>query len=277
MLLIERALVLAFILLSSIIVKKFSGYIVVRRFLLLFVFLLFSVISSASFAWHFPSLSQWWKGSLVSFGFSNSTGNTSLLSVNGALKLNYSRDYWSNHFQVSLDYGEDKGVVNRKAYFIENDLRRFLNKSQRNFLALTASNRVDYFSPFNYVSVIGAAYGRDFIRNDKVTLSGQLGPGLRHSKERDDGEVLNRVIAQPQVSFTWNITPKASFTQVLRAEIGNPYNYYTSTTSFNNKIMKRLATSISFWIEHYSALPPNSGADDKKTSTTTNIRLIYSF
>ena len=248
-----------------------------RRFILVLMVVALSVVSCVSFAWRLPSLGRWWRGSLVSFGFSNSTGNTQSLAVNGALKLVYSRNQWINNFQASLDYGEDKGVVNRKAYFIENDLRRFLNKSQRNFLAITASNRVDYFSPFTYVSVLGAAYGRDFIQNDTIVLSGQLGPGLRHSKERDDGEVLNRLIAQPQMGLTWNITSKASLVETIRAEIGNPYNYFTSTTSFNNKIMKHLATSISFWVEHYSTLPPNSGADDKKTSTTTSVRLIYSF
>ena len=218
-----------------------------------------------------------WLGSFASFGFSNLTGNTQVLSLNGEINLLYTKKKWTNQFNASLNYGEDRGSVNKKRYFFQDQANLFLGKGKKNYLSLLANNSIDYFSPYNYVTTIATAYGREIIQSKKLTLSAQTGPGFRRTKERVNGDVFNRLIVRPQIQMVWKITPDTHFVETASVEIGKPYRFYQSTTSLTNKILKHLATSISFQIEHYSSLPPNEKEDDKKTDTITNVSLVYTF
>jgi putative salt-induced outer membrane protein len=218
-----------------------------------------------------------WLGSFASFGFSNLTGNTRVLSLNGEINLLYTKKKWTNQFNSSINYGEDSGTVNKKKYFVQDQANYFLGEKEKNYLSLLANSSIDYFSPYNYVSVISTAYGREVIKSKKIVLSAQAGPGFRRTKERVGGSVFNRFIVRPQIQLVWKLTPDTHLVETASMEMGKPYQFYQSTTSLTNKILKHLATSISFQIDHYSSLPPNEKDDDKKTDTITNVSLVYTF
>lgn len=218
-----------------------------------------------------------WLGSFASFGFSNLTGNTQVMSLNGEVNLLYTKKKWTNQLNASLIYGEDRGSVNKKRYFFQDQANYFLGGKQKNYLSLLANNSIDYFSPYNYVTTVATAYGREIIQSKKLTFSAQAGPGFRRTKERVNNEIFNRIIIRPQVQAVWKITPNTNFVETASVEIGKPYRFYQSTTALTNKILKHLATSISFQFEHYSSLPPNEKDDDKKTDTITNVSLVYTF
>ena len=246
----------------------------IRSFLLGLCLTVFAISSWA----HAVKKRNYWKGSTASFGFNESTGNTNTSSLNGGLNIVYTQAHWKNTANLTANYGRDKGVLNQEKFFIQDQLNYAFDKKQTNFIYVNSNNTFDKFSPFVYQINNVAGYGRKIINSKKVILSVQAGPGWLHSRARNepiDG-IHNLLSFNPSTSFTWNISKNNTYNITATAQLAKPYSYYKLNTALTNNIFKHLATSLTFQLEYYSNLPPET-TKTFKLDTITSVNLVYTF
>ncbi len=217
-----------------------------------------------------------WDGSNISLGLNMTTGNTSTKSLTSSTIAKYTRERWQNTATVQLWNSEENGTTTKRKFFLQNQANYYFNANKTNFIFLNANDTIDHFSPYQYQLVALGGYGRTLVQNDKVTLAAQVGPGWRRNKERGTGKTTNNFVVSPQVDFDWKMTKNTTFSQNVRYDLGNPYNYLRAESSLTNKLMGNLAIAVNFILENYSKIPAGSSRKIK-TDTTTNIALVYTF
>lgn len=217
-----------------------------------------------------------WDGSNASFGFTWNTGNTNNKTINGSFNLIFKKDRWSNTANLGVQWQASNGVTSKDKYTLVNQTNYSFNKSLSSFVFGNLNYTMDHFSAYNYVVVAAAGYGRNIIKTPTFLFSAQAGPGLRHNKVREDGNINNNFVVTTQANMTWNITKAGTITETARYDWGQPYDYFQTVTAFTNKIIGNLAMQLSFELDYYSSIPPMS-SNTKKTDTTTALSLVYNF
>ncbi len=217
-----------------------------------------------------------WKGSNASFGFNDTSGNTNTISLNTGINLNYTRGRWQDAATFTTNYGKDSGTLSQEQYFMQNQLNYSISKNNANYIFANGNGTFDHFSPYTYQLNTSAGYGRRLFQKSDVTVDIQFGPGLGRTKERENNEINNNITANPQSTIAWQITKNSQLKEVASATYSKPFNYYKSVASLTTNILKHLATSVNFQVEHYSRIP-KTVQKTKKTDTTTSINLVYTF
>ncbi|MDF1655394.1 MAG: DUF481 domain-containing protein [Coxiellaceae bacterium] len=217
-----------------------------------------------------------WDGSSASLGANANTGNTRTATINAGFNLLYNNDPWSNTANLAVLWGKADGSVNKEKFTAVDQLNYSFHKQDKSFFFMNGDFTADRFSPYSYVFVGSAGYGRDLYRSQKIVLSAQAGPGWRRNEVRVDGDPNSHVIIVTQANFLWNVTDKGVFTELLRYDIGAPFDYFQTITAFQNKIIGNLAIQVSFELDYYSKIPPNS-TFTQKTDTISAVSLVYNF
>ncbi len=223
-----------------------------------------------------PVTKSVWDGSNAQFGFIKNTGNTDATTLTGGLNIKYVKNRWTDNAQALVGYGTSKGVTNKNQYTVSNQLNYAFNGELKNYMFFNASLNVNKFSPYSSQIILTPGYGRDIIKNDTLVWSAQLGAGLRRDQIAVDRTTTSSFVVSPLTTVTWNITRAGTLSESAGAALGHPYNQYTSTTSFMNKITKHFALQLSFQVQYVTSIPPGSN-NTKKTDTTSNVSLVYNF
>lgn len=217
-----------------------------------------------------------WDGTSASLGVNVSTGNTQSAVANGGFNLVYVKDPWSNTLNLGVLWGRADGSTNKEKFTAVDQMNYSFHKENKSFFFTNGDFTADRFSPYTYVFVSSAGYGRDLYHSEKLELSAQAGPGWRRNMVRVDQDTDNHVILVTQANMTWNITNKGSLTELLRFDYGTPFDYFQTITAFQNKIIGNLAVQISFELNYYSKIPPMSSYT-QKTDTISAVSLVYNF
>lgn len=217
-----------------------------------------------------------WDGTSASMGANVSTGNTRSAVANAGFNLIYAKDPWSNTFNLAALWGRANGSTNKEKFTAVDQMNYSFHKENKSFFFTNGDFTADRFSPYTYVFVGSAGYGRDLYRSEKFELSAQAGPGWRRNEVREDQDTDDHVILVMQSNMTWNITDKGSLTELLRYDYGAPFDYFQTITAFQNKIIGNLAVQISFELDYYSKIPPMS-TFTQKTDTISAVSLVYNF
>ncbi len=215
-----------------------------------------------------------WKGSSASLGFTINTGNTREVNGNAGFNIFFLKGRWQNEAEFTAQFGSSDNIVNKEKYYAQNQLNYAFNKKRSVFVFLNANGTVDKFSPFDYQFIGMGGFGKDIINTKKVLFSLQAGPGYRRNKITSTGVVTDQVVLSSTAKIIWNITKSAQFTQSVRYDIGDTYNYLYAVSAFSNRIIDHLAVQINFIVDNYSKIPPNS-KNTLNTDTTTTIALVY--
>ena len=152
-----------------------------------------------------------WKSS-AAVGVTLTRGNSETLMVNASL---LSQKKWGKSelaLGAGATYGEDSDTVNASA------LNGFV---QYNYLftdRLYAYKRVDALhddiASVTYRVTLSPGVGYYFIKNDKITLSGEVGPGVVFEKLYSEPERAYWTIRFGE-KFTWKISDRSRFWQML--------------------------------------------------------------
>lgn len=215
-----------------------------------------------------------WKGSNALVGWVQTTGNTNTANLNGQVTTIYTAPRWNNNMQIQGQFNRDNGVTSKEQYFFQNQFNYNLSETSKKYLFFNGNATMDLFSAYSYQVVLSAGYGCNLIKNDKVVLGVQAGPGLRRNKDRTTKQVDNNGVGTVSANFTWNMTKKTVFTQTATANLGTPYNYYKAVSALTAQIAGHWNWQLSYTLEHYSIIPPGSAFTDK-TNTTTSIGIVY--
>ena len=219
-----------------------------------------------------------WDGSDVNLGGVLNTGNTDSSSFTGGLELDYTKLQWTNTLNLAGQYGQSDGETNAQMYSLDNKTQYSLNNNSNinNYVYTETDTTVNQFSSYNYTSTLTLGYGRDWIKNDKYTISTSIAPGYNRSSIQNSNDIEDSWAAVATTNLLWNISSTAKITDVTKTSIYSSYWEVTSTATVNNKLNGSLSLLLSYAVTYYSEIP--EGTDyEYQTNTTTNISLSYSF
>ena len=210
-----------------------------------------------------------WKSS-VELGAVATSGNTEERNI----KFNgdTARDGESMKHKVHLDALRNSrgGITTAQKYYAyyQLDFKLADNHSLYGRLGYTD----DEFSGFNNQTDFTAGYARKLLDNDRATLDGSIGLGIR-SSELATGEREDESIVRIAFDYVYNISESAVFKQSLSSEIGSDSTISRSETSLSANISGNLAMKVALNINNNSEVPVGT----EKTDTETAITLVYSF
>ncbi|MFW6081433.1 MAG: DUF481 domain-containing protein [Desulfosalsimonas sp.] len=213
-------------------------------------------------------------------GYLMTSGNTETQNLNTKLGATREGTRWRHNLHAEALYSSEEDEDTGDD---ETTSQKFLLSGKTNYKFSKASSAYllglyedDRFSGYDYQATVSAGYARQFVKTDRMELSGEIGPGYRYSKLKDDeasdedeGEVILRVGG----FFSYRLGEASVFSQEVSVAAGDEKTITRSTTALRSRIAGNLAMKASYSIKHTSAVPP----DTEKTDTETAITLVYSF
>lgn len=206
-------------------------------------------------------------------------GNNNATHLNGSLLSEYQRLAFENSFRITglLSVGKN----NRTKYKERNAEKYTVTEaihytfSPQHFAYIRGEGVKDHFSAYNYEITESIGYGYSVFNSENFRWEMSGGPGYRQSRITA-GEQQNEVIGHLESEFYYEITTYTSFKQGITIA-SSPKNTKTHTINeLRTALFGPIAAKISFEMEHYERLPPNSKFS-RKTDATTKVTLSYNF
>ena len=152
-----------------------------------------------------------WKSS-AALGATITRGNSETVTVNGTV---LSEKKWNKN-ELSLGagftYGEDEDKVNASTVNGFVQYNRLM--SERFYIYGRVDALHDDVAHLTYRVTLSPGAGYYFIKNDKITLSGEAGPGIAFEKFWSEDEKSYWTLRFGQ-KFTWKITDHSRFWEML--------------------------------------------------------------
>ncbi len=210
-----------------------------------------------------------WSGS-ADLGYNSTNGNSNSANLKLDTKARHDWAKWALEGTAKSRFAKSDGERSEESYTF--GLQGDLKLSDIDYLFAAADYTVDKFSGYDYQASQTVGYGRTLFKNEKHFLKGQLGLGMRESKD-ELGETETEALLKPELNYTYDINEYVSFLENLKGSIGTEYGVYESETGIKSKLTNNLALKASYTVRYTSDVP----ADRKKTDTFTGISLGYSF
>lgn len=219
-----------------------------------------------------------WSGE-VEAGALLTTGNTETESLNAGLDITRESPRWRHNLalrtfyssETSADTGQEETTAQKWTVSAKTNYR-FDPANSAFLLGLYEDDR---FSGYTYQVTTAAGYSREFIRTDRMELTGEIGPGFRISKTSDpeSDQEESEAILRMAAAFAWHISQTATFMEEISVEAGQHRSITRSTTSLKSRIAGSLAMKAAFSLKYTDTVP----ADTEKTDTETALTLVYDF
>lgn len=152
-----------------------------------------------------------WKSS-AAVGVTLTSGNSDTMMVNGSV---LSEKKWGKHelsLGAGLTYGEDDDSVNASSV---NGFAQYNRLFSDRFYAYGRADALhDDIAEVAYRVTLGPGAGYYFIKNDKITLSGEAGPGIVFERLFDEDDRAYWTIRFGQ-KFTWKINERSRFWEMV--------------------------------------------------------------
>lgn len=206
----------------------------------------------------------------VELGLVSTNGNTKTQTINAKARATTTYENWKHSLTL-----EGLNSSNREATTAERYIGQVKSNyaiSERGYVFGQVLGTWDRFSGYDYRASEVVGYGHKFIKEEDLTLDGELGVGMRQSKP-DRQEVENKAIGFLGANLGWKISPTSQFGEELTVEAGSDAVISKSVTSLTSKVAGNLATKLSYTYRHVSDVPTGIRKGDSIASVT----LVYSF
>lgn len=215
-----------------------------------------------------------WTGTNLALGIVNNTGNTNQTDFNLGGNLQYEKDRWKNIFNAQAQLTVAQEIINKEQINANEQLNYGLGESERNYLYGASIFSYNRFAPYEYQSTTGAGYGYQLIVRKPVKWSLQAGPALRYDRLPTEASGKKHIITQIGSNFSWDILENLKLGEIIRYDIGHPYDYLNAITTFNTRLVGHWSLLLTYAIEYYSMIPRGS-TYTRKLDTTTSLALAY--
>jgi putative salt-induced outer membrane protein YdiY len=183
-----------------------------------------------------------WKTS-AAIGATLTRGNSKTLTVNGTIDT--VKKWKKNEFGAGgyVTYGEDDGDTTANNYGLYSQYNRLF--TERFFAFARVDYQHDELADLDYRVALNPGVGYYFLKDDKFTLAGEVGPGYVWEKlgnERDDFATLH--VGE---RFTWEINDRARLWQNFgyEPELEDFGNYLiTAEIGFETDIITNLSLRV---------------------------------
>ncbi len=210
-----------------------------------------------------------WSGN-VKLGYLATSGNTESSSLNSGFRITYALDLWKHEATAAAIQSAEGGDTTAEAYdFGWNSAR---NVSDNDYIFGRLDWRKDRFSSFDQQFSQSIGYGRRLIDAEVHKLNAEIGVGARQS-DLADGTDESDTIVTGRLTYDWQISETASFSQAFLVESGSNNTFSESVTKLSARLVGRLALLVSYTVRRNSDVLPGT----EKTDTFTALSLEYGF
>ena len=210
-----------------------------------------------------------WKGD-AELGLLNTNGNTKTRNITAKAKIVNDRDRWRHTVNGEALNSSEQGGTTAERYFVSGKSDYKLTEKSYTFGLLTYEN--DRFSGYDHRTTETLGYGRNIIKNDKLTLDLEAGVGARQSKLSATGENQNEPLLRLAGALGWKISKTSTFNEDISSDFGRDSTITKSVTALKTQIAGNLASKLSFTAKYTSHVP----AGVTKLDTETAVTLVYS-
>lgn len=228
-------------------------------------------------------LKEGWSGE-GELGFASTTGNSRSESLNARLNFAYKDDRWTH--RLNLAGVRARSEVSRD---IDGDgqpeTRLELSANRYQFGASTARQTTQYaywigaaryeqddFAAFEWQQTAALGYGYGFFHGrEDISLTTEVGPGLRRAKEAATGTIEENVIGRAQVGYKQQLTENTQLVNTLLVETGSDNTFAQNDLGLVVAMNSSLALKAGVQLRHNSDVPPGV----ERTDTLTTLNLVY--
>lgn len=210
-----------------------------------------------------------WTGRAELGGFIT-TGNSE--TAGGSVVLDATREglQWRHKFHAQADYQESLGITTREHYLLSYEPNYKID--ERAYIYGQGSYESDRFLGYTDRVAVSSGFGYSAIKNPRVQLDLEIGPGYRHTAFTDD-TVQSSLAGRGSLDFRWRLLPGLSVTQNASAFVQKFNSTVSGTTAVNAKLLGPLSAQLSYYFQ-YESMPP---VGRETTDTISRASLVYSF
>ncbi len=210
-----------------------------------------------------------WTGRAELGGFVT-TGNSE--TAGGSVVLDATREglQWRHKFHAQADYQESLGITTREHYLLSYEPNYKID--ERAYIYGQGSYESDRFLGYTDRVAVSSGFGYSAIKNPRVQLDLEIGPGYRHTAFTDD-TVQSSLAGRGSLDFRWRLLPGLSVTQNASAFVQKFNSTVSGTTAVNAKLLGPLSAQLSYYFQ-YESMPP---VGRETTDTISRASLVYSF
>lgn len=201
----------------------------------------------------------------VELGAVFTTGNTDNENINFRGEVDWQRNAWEYGFLLDAFRATQEEIRTAERMYYVVDAEYAINDVS--FVLTRLAHEDDEFSGYDSQSDLSVSYGRNMltdVENMELTLNAGVGARTSRSEEGDFDEAIIRLAGD----YAWQISPSATFGQVLSTEAGNETSIFRSETSIETTILDNLSLRFSFNIKHQTDVPQGREKTDTKTAIT---------
>ena len=210
-----------------------------------------------------------WSGK-AALGYLATSGNTENSNLNSSLAVGYKTGDWQHRFEVFAIHASENNVTTAEAYELGWKSER--NLTEQDFLFGRINWRKDKFSGYDTQLSESIGYGRRLIDGNAHKLNAEIGLGARQS-ELSDGTEEEEVIVRGGLSYQWNFSESAEFSQDFVVESGDKNTYLESVTALKANLVGSLALVASYTVKNNSEVPVAT----VKTDSYSALSIEYTF
>lgn len=216
-------------------------------------------------------------------GLALARGNARSENLNAKLAMGKEDDMWRHDFYLSLlrskgevtgDFDGD-GVEEKRYELSANRLEAGAASAykfdDRSYLVGALRYENDDFSPYEYQATASIGYGYYFVRNDRTTFSGEIGPGYRRGRNAETGEIENGFIVRGLLDLSHQLTDTTELFNTFLVESGSDNTFMQNDFGVAVAMSKAFALKAGLQARRNSDVQPGI----KNTDTLTTLNLVY--
>lgn len=197
-------------------------------------------------------------GYLLSNTKSNTGTSTKKTNFTGRALFQRQVGIWGQEVLANvISANADDGTDSTERYLLAGKLLHRSTDTIYQFGKLTAEK--DLSSAFDYQASLTGGVGFDLIKDEKQSLSTEIGAGYRFSKEKvEPRDSKNELIGTAAAFYQYQITPTVRFNQDLGYEYGQDSQTFRSRTALTTDLTQHFSAFASYNIKKINADIGNS-------------------
>jgi len=216
-------------------------------------------------------------------GLALARGNARSENLNAKLAMGKESDVWRHDFYLSMlrakgevtgDFNGD-GVPEERYALSANRLDAGASSAykfdDRSYMVGALRYENDDFSPYDYQATAAVGYGYYFVKNDRTTFSGEIGPGYRRGRNAETGEIESGVIARGLLDLSHQLTDTTELFNTFLVESGSDNTFMRNDFGIAVAISDAFALKAGLQARRNSDVEPGI----KTTDTLTTLNLVY--
>ena len=198
-------------------------------------------------------------------------GNTDQSNLGARLNLSTKRASNIHRVDAYANTGQNNGLRTQENWGVSYQMDTLWTDDVFGYARVAYDS--DPFLGFEYRVFGGLGAGYYLIREDDVSLRGEVGPGLRYSRETVTGTESQDVVLYGAIDSNWKINSDWTLGHASKVTWSDPSTTVISRSELNTALTEALRAGLTYEVQ-YEENPPNM---KENVDTIISFNLSYGF